>query len=82
MIRTRLIKKHRPDCNALAAVARGDWRTPWIFTRHTQYLDRAGTARGRTCRWLNCRCNDFDCPAVLLVHEGDLLDAIAAGGKA
>jgi hypothetical protein len=69
MIRTRLITPHLFGC-----IMQSPWRFVDVCEEACLYENG--------CKWLGLACTNPDCPAVLLVHEGDLLDAIAAGGTA
>ena len=78
-MRTKLLMPHSDECHALAAVARGDWKTPWWMPGEVEYRDAIGReGNGGTRRWMVLRCNASNCSARMIVSHEDLLTAIAA----
>lgn len=51
-------------------------KSPWVVDRRnpTSYGDIRGGNRGQTTSWINMRCNDPQCPALILVNEWELSD--------
>lgn len=77
-IQTKLVTEHMEGCDAVAAVLRGDWDTPWWLPGETEYRDSIGRkVKHAYHRWLVAECNDPECPGRLLIHEGAMLAAVA-----
>lgn len=76
-IRARYLIGHRPDCFCLNGKRRTD---PWYLdhTNPREYRDRRGGLTGRTTSWLQFRCLDSRCEALVLVAEFDLTANVAA----
>lgn len=71
----RLIRGHSKDCYAVAAVKRGDWKTPWAgLVEEVRWLSVAGDRRGNSKPWLVVRCNCTHCPALKMVSSDVLAE--------
>jgi hypothetical protein len=82
-VRTKQEIPHKADCFAVKEVAEGRWTTPWCPSHPGHDHDRqANGRRNGSHLWMAFDCNDPDCPAKLLVHAGDLADAIHAAHEA
>jgi hypothetical protein len=71
----RWLESHRPGCYALANVKDGTWDTPWAFLYDPVYRDSLGRKNGMGSRWWHIRCNDSNCPALILVNERVILES-------
>jgi hypothetical protein len=82
-IRTKLLIKHRVGCAAVRAVRDGQWGTPWSSCDSDGvWRDARGGHCGNSHHWLRVRCNDADCPAKLLIHDSDVMNAVLASDGA
>ena len=73
-IRSKIIRHHKKGCAALAAAIERTWHHPWaIPTGEIHYLDIMGRNNGTGRRWIEYRCNDIDCPALVAIMEDDFL---------
>ncbi|SIC59524.1 hypothetical protein [Mycobacteroides abscessus] len=72
MKRSILKNPHESDCDAVDAVNRGDWDTPWYLTGDVEYLDKRGRIKGHY-RWHVAVCNNTSCDANLLMSP-ELID--------
>ena len=58
----RLLIPHSKDCDAVAAVASGQWSTPLcVIPVETRWMSARGDKRGRYTPWLLIRCNSTNC---------------------
>jgi len=78
-IRTRLLKGHDKDCEAVKDVRAGVFKSPWQFfdTKTDRYLGGKDGRRGGPRWWLIARCG-LPCAAALAINEDDLLGAAEA----
>ena len=77
-LRTKLLEKHRAGCTAQRNTRGHVWPTPWAYFGDSEYRDSIGRVLGdhRGERWIRLRCNDINCPAIIIVAEVDLLSLL------
>lgn len=81
-VRSKIIRNHKRGCYALAAAAKNAWPHPWsVPSGDVHRLDLMGRRNGGGRRWIEYRCNDADCPALLAVLEDDFLAQAAWGNE-
>lgn len=83
-MKTRITVKHMKDCGALNMVKQGPWKTPWAGIEPVaRYLNAWGTSKGNAVHhwWLEFRCNDPECPALILVKIDDVLEELPSGAS-
>jgi len=69
---------HVPDCYAVAAVAKGDWSTPWYFVGVERRRKNGYRSGPREMGWRGFlfSCNCTRCAAAFWILEEDALDRI------
>lgn len=75
---TKQIEPHSIACYAVKNVRQKKWITEWgIPSPDLNWRDKSGGQRSRSVPFIEIRCNDSACPAVLLVKLDDLLEYIS-----
>lgn len=78
-LRFKLLMPHKEGCKALESVSRGVWKSPWWMPQRVKWLAKDGTAKGSNYRWHVLECNSTDCPAIAIVSENDICEAVPHG---
>lgn len=75
---SRVLVKHQRRCDALAAVKRGDWETPWSgLCKDHIFRDSACRKNGGHYLFQVIGCNMIGCPARLAIRMDDVLAGVA-----
>lgn len=82
MLRTKILKNHKPGCDGIRMRNEGRISNPWILRRQgfridTELRDSLGRAHpnGRE-EWIRVICLDPHCPAKAIVSLDSILDQI------
>ena len=75
-MRTRLLVPHVRGCHAVAAVAAGNWSSPWWINGEREWDRDARGRKGGSRLWLVLACSAVNCNARMIVLHNDVVSAI------
>jgi len=73
---SKVLKPHVKDCYSVKSVRNGAWGTPWAYLGEVEYRDSIGRLSRHGFRWWRVRCNCTYCPAVIVINETSILEAL------